>query len=364
MRYFIQITMLLAVMVFLAAAGISCDKKDGETGEGTGATGESKAKVLVKVGETDITEDRINELLNRQKNIMLRQGRPIPPQMEQILRNKIIEDLINAEVILQEVKRQGLKVDENKVQEIYNQEVKTAGDEEKLKLKLLQAGRSVEEFRDRIRQYLMMSKLRDAATANLPAVTDEEARKYYEENKKMFARPETVHAYHILLKVDNNATPEQVEEKKKLIQDILKKAKKKGASFEELAKKHSECPSSAKGGDLGAFGRGRMVKPFEEAAFSLKVGEISDPVRSQFGWHIIKVTEHSDPQTPEFDEVKDMLMKMLERQKKQKAFDDFVQQIREKTNVIFMEGAREPTGVPPIGTPPPGASPPGAPPGK
>lgn len=90
--------------------------------------------------------------------------------------------------------------------------------------------------------------------------------------------PSHVHAYHILVKTEEDA--------KRIFADL-----KSGLSFEKLAQLKSQCHSGRKGGDLGFFGRGQMVKPFENAAFSLKKGEISQPVKTEFGWHIIKVTE-------------------------------------------------------------------------
>ena len=109
-------------------------------------------------------------------------------------------------------------------------------------------------------------------------ITEEEIQKYYEDNSQMFKSAETVSAKHIL--VD---TLEQMQEIKAEITN--------GMSFEEAAQKYSKCPSAAQGGSLGSFTRGRMVPEFEEAAFELQVGEISEPVKTQFGYHLIQVDE-------------------------------------------------------------------------
>lgn len=145
-------------------------------------------------------------------------------------------------------------------------------------------------------------------------ISDEEIKKYYEDNKKSFYKDE-VEASHILIStVDENDKPlsdKKKEEAKKKAEDILKKVKA-GEEFSALAKEYSDDPGSAsKGGDLGFFTKGQMVKPFEEAAFSMKVGEISDLVESEFGYHIIKVTDKVDEQLSledKKDNIKDTLL--------------------------------------------------------
>jgi len=352
MRRITKIIALLAAVALLVGGAISCDKDKKATPEKKpGLIGKDGSKVLVKIGNSTITAAQIETQVNRQKNAMARKGRPIPPEMEQMVKNKIMDDLISIELILQEAEKQGIVADPKKIDEYYNRELQSAGDEEKLKLKMLQMGMDLAELRARISQWLLISQLRDKAAVNIPPPTEEEAQKYFEENRKMFARPETVHAYHILIKVDKDAPADKDKEAKKRAESIYKKARKKNAKFEELAKKHSEGPSGPRGGDLGVFGRGRMVKPFEEVAFSLKVGEVSKPVRTQFGWHIIKVTERNEAQTAEFNEVKVSIMKRLDMQKREKAFTDFVAELRKNADIIYTEGAPPPVSMPP-GRPP------------
>ena len=123
------------------------------------------------------------------------------------------------------------------------------------------------------------------------SVSDAEVRKFYDENADKFSANEQRSASHILIGFGVNPTPEKKLEAKAKTEGILAEIKKNPKSFEALAAKHSQDEGSAvKGGDLGSFGRGAMVKPFEDAAFSMKVNEVSDLVESEFGYHIIKVT--------------------------------------------------------------------------
>src|SRR6201998_3054472 len=138
-------------------------------------------------------------------------------------------------------------------------------------------------------------------------VTDDELKVLYQQNIQQFQVPNRVHAEHILL-MTVGKTDAEVTEIKKKADDILAQAKKKGANFEDLAKKYSEDPGSkAKGGDLGWLVQGQTVPEFEKAAFSLNKGEISDLIKTQYGFHIIKVLDKETAHTKTFDEVKDTL---------------------------------------------------------
>jgi peptidyl-prolyl cis-trans isomerase D len=139
-------------------------------------------------------------------------------------------------------------------------------------------------------------------------VSDDELKVVYQQNIQQFQVPNRVHVEHILLLTTGGKTDAEVAEIKKKAEDILAQAKKKGANFEELAKKYSEDPGSkAKGGDVGSVLPGQMVPEFEKASFSLNKGDISDLIKTQYGFHIIKVLDKETAHTKTFDEVKDSL---------------------------------------------------------
>lgn len=154
------------------------------------------------------------------------------------------------------------------------------------------------------------------------AVEDQEAKKFYDENEDKFVDMEQVRAKHIL--VDSE---EKAKEVANLIQD--------GLTFEEAAEKYSSCPSNAQGGDLGFFTRGKMVPEFEDAAFSLKVGEISEPVKTQFGYHLVKVEEKKEARNRDYKEVEHMIKNNLLQQKQAEAYGNLTEELKKKYKVEF-----------------------------
>jgi len=158
------------------------------------------------------------------------------------------------------------------------------------------------------KEYLMKVVAKDVIA------TEEDQKQYYTLYKNKFSFPEQVKARHILLKFSHNMSEEEKKKVKEKAESILERLKK-GEDFAELATAYSEDPGSAKkGGDLGYFQKGKMVKPFEEAAFSLKPGQLSGIVETRFGYHIIKVEDYKEAGTKTFDEVKDSIKAELQNE--------------------------------------------------
>lgn len=153
------------------------------------------------------------------------------------------------------------------------------------------------------------------------SVSEREIESYYQENIKSYSSPEKVKARHILVRVGEGAGEKEAEEKKKQIEEIRSKIVE-GSSFEDMAKKYSEGPSAPEGGYLGEFQREDMVKPFSDAAFALEEGEMSEPVKTQFGWHLIKVDKKTEKSLKELKDVEDSIRNfLLTRKAKMAAYD-------------------------------------------
>lgn len=152
-------------------------------------------------------------------------------------------------------------------------------------------------------------------------VTDDEAKKYYDEHKNEFEQPATVSAKHIL--VDNE----------ELCSEVKNKIASGELSFEEAAKQYSTCPSKEQGGNLGVFGRGMMVPEFEEAAFALDLEKVSEPVKTQFGYHLIKVEAKNEPKTSSFEDVKAQIVNKLIQSRQEKKYTDVIKELETKYEV-------------------------------
>jgi peptidyl-prolyl cis-trans isomerase C len=191
------------------------------------------------------------------------------------------------------------------------------------KLMLLDAKRNLLEVEPAFKAQL--ARLKDELLANYATekllsevkVSDKECRDYYEENKERFIADEQVSASHILVKDEELAN--------KLLNDI----KDGKISFEDCAKENSTCPSGKGGGALGSFGRGQMVKEFEDAAFAMEPGQISEaPVKTQFGYHIIKVTSKIDNEQISYETIAEEILGALKNEKSRKAYESKINQLK------------------------------------
>ncbi len=182
-----------------------------------------------------------------------------------------------------------------------------------------------DDFKTRLafaRNRLLMDNL--LAVEGKAATTDENMKKVYEDAAKQITGEQEVHARHILVETEDQA--------KKIEEDL-----KKGADFAELAKKESKDPGASDGGDLGFFTKDQMVPEFSAAAFALEPGKISDPVKTQFGWHVIKVEEKRTRKAPDFEQVKPQIETYVVR----KAQADYVAKLRQTAKVERMDKPEE-----------------------
>ena len=205
--------------------------------------------------------------------------------------------------------------------------------EDEMNAEIKQAGQSLDKIKANIRASLKQQKWVDAQVAGKDAVSDADAHDFYDKHPDYFKVPETVRASHILVAVPEGAKPAEVADKEKKAKDLAEKAKK-GGDFAQLAKENSEDPGSKEnGGDLNFFSRERMVPEFAEAAFKMNKGDISDPVKTQFGFHVIKVTDKKDARTVPFDEVKEKINAYLKDAKHKSAVEELVTGLRAKADV-------------------------------
>lgn len=243
--------------------------------------------------------------------------------MYQYVGRQALDELILIRLVEQEAAARGVTVPDEDVDAEVESIAAQMGGMEQLQFVLAQQGATMEQLKEEIHRTLLIRAL----LAPEIEVTDEEVRQFFEENPDLFAQQEMVRARHILV-----PTKEQAEELRQQLLD--------GADFAELAQQHSiDTGSAARGGDLGWFGRDVMVAPFEEAAFALEVGEISEPVQTSFGYHLIKVEERTEAKEAEFnDEVAAKIRELLTEEKIQQQLGPWLQTLRMQADVEILIG--------------------------
>lgn len=242
-----------------------------------------------------------------------------------------LDELITQKLLSQEAKEREISLSEEEENEIFNQQLEgikqqnNYEDDAQLEEALKQQGiESIEAYKERFfevnRDNLLVNKLQRNITGDVE-VTEEEMESYYENNKSNFEVQEQVEARHILL------------EDKETAEEVLAKVED-GGDFNELAKEYSTGPSAEDGGKLGFVSRDQNIaEKFKEALFSLKVGNISPVVETQYGFHIIKATDRKEAGVKSYEEVKDQIEQQLRNQKGQSKWDQFVRQLRDEAQI-------------------------------
>jgi len=196
--------------------------------------------------------------------------------------------------------------------------------------------RLLDQLRSDARHDIAVQKMIDAEIAQKIPVKPEQLTDFYTKNPDQFKQPERVHASHILIGVPRGADAAAKAQAQAKAEQVLKDVKA-GKDFAALAKEHSQDPGSApNGGDLGFFQQGQMVGPFNDAAFSLAPGAVSDLVETEFGFHIIKVTEKQTARTVPLDEVKPRLEQFLLQRNRQEQTDAFIKGLRSKGTIELL----------------------------
>jgi peptidyl-prolyl cis-trans isomerase C len=297
-------------------------------------------EVAVTVNGSVITEGQLDARIMPR---LARLGSKLTPAMaEQYksrMRAQMLEAMILEHLLDEQVKKTGISVSDsdvnNKITEILSQQGMSI---DAFKSMLLAQGQDYEQVKYEIGKTVGYEKLIDS---QLPSkdINDAEALAFYEQSKEDYNTPEQVQASHILVVPDhNNPDVNQAKAQAKAKAEKLLQQLKAGADFATLAKENSDCPSKAKGGDLGMFTRGQMVQPFENVAFTLKPGELSDVVETQFGYHIIKVALHKPAETIPFEKVKPQIAKMLLDKKRSEFFRTYKDKLMTEASIVYPPG--------------------------
>lgn len=334
--------------------------------------GIKSAQTIIKVNGENITQGQFDESFNKstQGGMMAQLGINVKDGKNSFLyyliKDKVVNELIVKELLNQEVEKRGIKVSGEDVDNAVKEIVDKVGSKEQLNQILKQNDITTSQFKKDLAEEVKMKKLAQELTDS--KVSDADAKKYYNENVNQFKYPEKVKASHILISVNpqeieeiitsdkENAGASQEEIKKKVAAEIanrkakaeklLGEIKKDQSQFEKLAKENSDDTTTAvKGGDLGFFAAQDMVPEFSKAAFSMKPNTVSNLVETQFGYHIIKVTDRMAAGQQPFEKVKNDIKGFLETQKQLEAIDKLVESLKKNATIEYVNSEYDPQNI-------------------
>jgi peptidyl-prolyl cis-trans isomerase C len=340
----------VCLVILFTAAGLNCKPKSPKETKAVKAEPNVPSvadanKVAVTVNGVAITEGDVTALIKPQLEMIAKQSSQLPPaiaeQYRKQLRQQALEQLMRRELLDQKIKQANITVTDEeaiaKMREIVSGSGELLSLEETRK-QVEQYGQDFEQLKEDVRKSLARSKFMETQWAGKINVTEDDAKKYYDQNRKQFEIPEQIRASHILIGFetnDPNVDPNQAKAKAKAKAEDLLKQIKGGADFAELARAYSSCPSAPKGGDLGFFPRGKTTPSFEKAAFELEVGQISDVVETEYGYHIIKVTDHKDASIVPFEQAKAGIIAQLTQKKQSEFAEEYINSLKGDAKIVF-----------------------------
>jgi peptidyl-prolyl cis-trans isomerase C len=291
--------------------------------------------VLARVNGTAIP---YRQLEQTQKLYLDKNGqdpKSMPPEKLQSLRKQLLDSLVSSELLYQASVAAKITVSDAAIDEqIQSLKAKFSSDEE-LTRSLQEQGVTLEEMKERVRRNLATEQLVKQEVDSKIKVSDAEISDYYQKNKERMRRPEGVKMSEIFVRVEPRAGGEAKAKARQKIEAVLKEVRA-GKDFAALARQFSESPDAKDGGEMGFVSRNGTLPVLTDAAFKLKVGEVSDVVESPFGYHLLKVTEKKPAGDVSLAEAKPQISNFLSQQKEREAFDAFLSKLKAAARIEIL----------------------------
>ena len=290
-------------------------------------------RVVAKVNSEIVTLSAVQDRLFVISQQMQSSGTEEKMPSQDELMKTALNSIINERLQVQEAKKVGYTVTEKSLLKAFD-DIKKKNNitDEQFKEMLAREGHSIKSYKEIIRDQILVSRVSQMKIGNIQAVPEEEIKKYYVKNQKDFWGPPRVKARHILFIIDEGALEKDIRLKKIKAREVLRRIRA-GKNFAELAKKYSEDVSAHEGGKIGVVEHGMLVPEFEEVVFRLKSGEVSDIVKTRYGLHIIKCDDVIAGHFKPFVEVKEKILGLLSFNKRKKAYDNWINELKKSAFV-------------------------------
>ncbi len=291
-----------------------------------------ETRVVATVNGSAITRADLDMEINRLVPQEL-YHRSISPEKQKEIEKKALDNLINTELFYIEAKRQGLKVDNSELKKSINSLKSSYPSAKVFEDTLKKNGVTMSVFEEKVRKSLAVEKLIEKEVK--VSITDEDLEEYYKKNTGKFKEPEALRIRYIYIKI-NPSEQDGRKKAKERIKEAYSKIKS-GSDFAQIAQTYSHDMSRVKGGDVGFVHKGMMPQDIEKAAFSLKVGQVSEIIETDIGHHIVKVEEKRASRQVPFKEIKDKLKKELTESMQKNRFEDLIKRLRGNAKIQYVQ---------------------------
>lgn len=298
----------------------------------------SKGITVAKVNDKELYETQLDTAVKEYNDILKDQGinlRSLGQDQLHHVRKFMLQKMIERELLHQEAIRKKIKVTSAEIDQLMKDMAKSYPSKEAFLDDILKDGQTEDTYKDRLAYDMLVNKITAKRyEERKKQLSDDDIKSFYQNHRELFAQPESVNIGHILLKISNDADGKAWEKAKVKLRNLRGKKE----DFRELAKKHSQCSSRKKGGDLGYYCRGQLYPPLEVAAFKLKENEISQPVESREGVHLIKLYKRR-PQgfIPPFEDIKEQVDKVAKTDQAQKIYQHYIDELKQKAKIEIFE---------------------------
>jgi peptidyl-prolyl cis-trans isomerase C len=292
-------------------------------------------KIAARAKGVEITQSQVDDAFIDYRASLAVRGETLPEAQRATVEKQLMERLVVTQLLLKRATDADRKKGEESTEKVVEDMRKRASSEEVFKQQLRAVGMTVDSLRKRILEQSTCEHVLERELKSSIVISDDEARKFYDENPTKFEQPETVHVSHILLStIDKDTRKPLPAAQRKEKEDKAKQLRQRALEedFAKLAKENSEDPGSKDKGGEYTFGRGQMVKEFETAAFSLKPGQISDVVETAYGYHIIKLHERIPAKKSEFEKVAPEIKEALAQREMQKQLPAFFDKLKKESD--------------------------------